>query len=36
MRPFLIQQILQGLAYLHRRGILHHDLKPENVLVAGG
>ncbi len=26
-------QLLQALAYLHRRGILHHDLKPSNVLV---
>ncbi|MCP4995004.1 MAG: serine/threonine protein kinase, partial [Gammaproteobacteria bacterium] len=32
----LLQQTLQGLAYLHRRGILHQDLKPENVLVAEG
>lgn len=30
----LIQQLLQGLAYLHRHGILHRDLKPGNVLVA--
>ena len=32
----LIQQLLQALAYLHRRGILHHDLKPQNILVADG
>lgn len=32
----LLIQTLHALAYLHRRGILHHDLKPENVLVSQG
>ena len=28
----ITQQILEGLQYLHQRGIAHHDIKPENIL----
>lgn len=32
-RLHLFVQVLHALAYVHRRGIIHHDLKPANVLV---
>ncbi|XP_076580094.1 striated muscle preferentially expressed protein kinase-like [Chaetodon auriga] len=30
-----IQQVLEGLRYLHQKNIAHLDIKPENILMAG-
>ncbi|MBK8033936.1 MAG: protein kinase [Chloroflexi bacterium] len=32
----LLIELLQGLAYLHRHGVVHRDIKPDNLLYSGG
>lgn len=41
-RPFqetsirnIMYQIMQGLAFMHKNGFFHRDVKPENMLVRG-
>jgi len=32
---FLFKQLLEGLNHIHKRGIVHLDLKPDNIFVDG-
>lgn len=32
----LLQDILNGLSYLHKKGIIHRDIKPANILIKEG
>jgi serine/threonine protein kinase len=32
---YLFKQLLDGITYLHRHGICHRDLKPNNLLCDG-
>lgn len=34
-RKAVLNDIIDGMEYLHRRGILHNDLKPTNIIVNG-
>jgi len=32
----IVRQLLEALAYAHARGVIHCDIKPENILMGGG
>ena len=31
----MARQILKGIVWMHDRGLVHHDIKPPNVMVSG-
>ncbi len=33
MRCRVFEQLLQAMAYIHRSGLVHNDIKPENILI---
>ena len=33
MRSRVFEQLLQAVAYIHRSGLVHNDIKPENILI---
>ena len=35
-RRFIFQQILEGVQYAHEAGVIHRDIKPQNILIMKG
>jgi serine/threonine protein kinase len=34
LASFLFQQIAEGMLYLYKKGIVHHDIKPSNIVIS--